>query len=619
LRFLIATTLDWFRVPGCSRVFIFLAVSCLLPQAAMAAAEVRHMISFPKDREQLILVRSEFPVDVPVTELLMPNWTPGSYLIRDYAANVNRIAATSADGTALLLEKISKDRWQVQTSQASTLVVNYEVFTPNLSVRDSWASQAFSLINGASVFLYTAQTSDLPQRVDITSDPARGEPFTALPPNPKGGGFRADNYDELVDNPIAVAQAPSYRFTHDAQDYVLLNVGENRFWDGKKAARDVEKIVAETQSFWGSNPLNRTYWFLNFIAEANGGLEHDHSTVIMTGRRQMRDRDDYIKWLGVVAHEFFHVWNVRRMRPVELQHYDYQNEQYTRQLWLAEGLTSYYDNLIMSRAGLITPKEYMELLAGNIYRLETTPGRLLRPVTEASLDTWIRQYKPNSNSLNSTISYYTKGAVIGFVLDTYLRKTSKERHDLDGVMREMYRLYSNEPYSSEEFEKVVTDVGGAGAGVLLRSLLNTTIDPDVDAALDWYGLKLNRGPDPAMEEQVEGPLQSDLGVLWEEGIQEYVVNSVFDGSGGSVAGLMPGDEILAIGGERLAKNNLVNLMTSFSPGEETTLLVSRHGKIVELDIKLDAAVPERFEIVLKSDFKKRNIRRLRNLLGQDPQ
>ena len=585
----------------------------------MAAAEVRHTISFPKDSEQLILVRSEFPVDAAVTELLMPNWTPGSYLIRDYAANVNRIAATSLDGTALLLEKISKDRWQVQTSQTTTLVVNYEVFTPDLSVRASWASQAFSLINGASVFLYTEQTSSLPQLVNIKHDPARGEPFTAMVPVPNGDGFRADNYDELVDSPVAVAQAPSYRFTHDAQDYVLLNVGENQFWDGKKAARDVEKIVAETQSFWASNPLKRTFWFLNFIVESKGGLEHDHSTVIMTGRRQMSDRDDYIKWLGVVAHEFFHVWNVRRMRPVELQQYDYQNEQYTKQLWLAEGLTSYYDNLIMSRAGLITPKEYMELLAANIHRLETTPGRLVRPVTEASLDTWIRQYKPNSNSLNSTISYYTKGAVIGFVLDTYLRKTSNERHDLDEVMREMYSLYSNKPYSGEEFEKVITDIGGAGAGVLLRSLLNTTTELDVDAALDWYGLELKRGPLPAREEEGEEPLHSDLGVLWEEDIPEYVVSSVFDGSGGSVAGLMPGDEILAIGGERLAKNNLENLMTSFSPGEETTLLVSRRGKVVELYIKLDEAVPDQFEIVLKSDYKKRNIKRLRSLLGQDPQ
>jgi len=606
-------------VPESSRVLIFVMCLCLLPQAAMAAAEVRHTISFPKDREQLILVRSEFPVETAVTELLMPNWTPGSYLIRDYAANINRIAATSADGSALPLEKISKDRWQVQTSRTTTLVVDYEVFTPDLSVRTSWASQAFTLINGASVFLYTEQTSKLPQLLNIKNDAARGEPFTAMQPVSNGDAFRAANYDELVDSPVAVAKAPSYRFTHDSQGYVLLNVGENQFWDGEKAARDVEKIVAETQSFWGTNPLERTYWFLNFIAESKGGLEHDHSTVIMTGRQQMRDRDDYIKWLGVVAHEFFHVWNVRRMRPVELQQYDYQNEQYTRQLWLAEGLTSYYDNLIMSRAGLITPKEYMELLAANIHRLETTPGRLVRPVTEASMDTWIRQYKPNSNSLNSTISYYTKGAVIGFVLDTYLRRTSNSRHDLDEVMREMYNLYSEDPYSGEEFERVVTDIGGAEAGVLLRSLLNTTTDPDVDTALDWYGLELKRGSLQAEEEQDEESLHSDLGVLWNEGTPENVVSSVFDGSGGAAAGLMPGDEILAVGGERLAKDNLDKLMTSFSPGEDTTLLVSRRGKIVRLNIKLDAAVPDHFEIVLKPDYKKRNIRRLRSLLGQDPQ
>lgn len=357
---------------------------------------------------------------------------------------------------------------------------------------------------------------------------------------------------------------------------------------------------------------------MNFIVEASGGLEHDHSTVIMTGRRQMRNRNDYIKWLGVVAHEFFHVWNVRHMRPLNLAQYDYQHEQYTSQLWLAEGLTSYYDNLLLSRAGLITTKEYIELLAKDIHHLETTPGRLLRPVTEASLDAWIRYYQPNSNSLNSNISYYTKGAVIGFVLDTYLRKTSKGRHNLDEVMRKMYSLYSIEPYNSEAFEKVVVDVGGVEAGLLLRSLLTTTADPDVDAALDWYGLELNRGAVMVTGEADAEPLRSDLGVLWEEDELELVVSAVLDGSGGSVAGLMPGDEILAIDDERLTKSKFDSLMTSFSPGEEITLLISRRGKIIRLDVKLDSAVPDYYEIVLKPDFEKRDITRLKSLLGQDP-
>ena len=591
-------------------------VLCLLSQTALAVGEVRHTVSFPKDKEQVFLVRSEFPVGSAETELIMPDWTPGSYLIRDHAANINRILATAEDGTDLILQKISKDRWQVNTSMTGTLVVEYEVFTPLLNVSTSWASRAFSLINGASVFLYTADTRNFRQTLEVIDDPARGEPFTAMLPAPDGG-FQAVNYDELVDNPVAIARAPAYRFTDDAQDYILLNVGENAFWDGQQAAQDVEKIVAETQSFWGTNPLKRPYWFMNFIVEAKGGLEHDHSTVMMSGRRQMLDRNAYVKWLGLVAHEFFHVWNVRNMRPLELEQYDYQNEQYTSQLWIAEGLTSYYDNLIMSRAGLITPKEYMELLAKDIYRLETTPGRLLRPVTEASVDAWIRHYKPNGNSHNSTISYYTKGAVIGFVLDTYVRKSSRGRHSLDEVMQKMYELYSSKPYSSDAFKNVVVDVGGAQAGVFLQSLLTTTVDPDVDASLGYYGLELNRGAILITGEPDEEPLLSDIGVHWNDDKPGLVVKTVVDGSGGATAGLITGDEILAIGDERLTRENLEKLMTSFSPGEQVSLLISRRGKVINLEITLDVAIPDRFEIVLKSDFEKRDISRLKSLLGQD--
>lgn len=588
-----------------------------MSQTSQAAIDVSHTISFPADGEQLILVRSEFPVDGPVTELVMPNWTPGSYLIREFATNINGISATSADGSALALRKTSKDRWQVNTAETDTLVIDYEVFTPDLNVSTSWASQAFSLINGASVFLYTPQTSELPQRLNIVSDAIRGGPFTALQPAPDGDGFRAENYDELVDNPVALAKAPVYRFKYKDQDYVLLNVGENEFWDGEQAAGDVEKIVAQTQSFWGSNPLKRPFWFMNFIVDGKGGLEHDHSTVIMTGRLQMRNRNDYIKWLGVVAHEFFHVWNVRHMRPAALEQYDYQNEQYTTQLWLAEGLTSYYDNLLMSRAELITPKEYLELLARDIYRLEITPGRLLRPVAEASFDAWIRHYQPNANSINSTISYYTKGAVIGFVLDTYLRQSSKGRHDLDEVMRRMYDLYSNRPYDRDAFENIVVDIGGAEAGVFLRSLLTTTAEPDVDAALDYYGLELIRGVVPVSGESDEKSHISGLGVIWENNNPELVVKAVLHGLAGSTAGLIPGDEVLAIGNERLTRDRLDSLMSSFSPGEQTSLLVSRRDKIIKLDITLDVAIPDNFEIVLQSGFAKRHMTRLQRLLGQE--
>jgi len=596
---------------------ILIIAFALLSDSAMAIEEVRHSLSFPDDRQQTILVRSEFPVNSQLTELIMPIWTPGSYRVRDYAANVDQMTAVTGSGEPLPVLKTSKDRWQVNTGQVTTLIVEYVVSTPDLSVNTSWASSAFTLINGASVFLYTSASRDLPQQLNVISSPERGEVFTPLPASADGKGYGAADYDELVDSPVVVANAPAHRFRVKKQDYVLLNVGENEFWDGQQAATDAEKIVKETQLFWGKNPLKRPYWFLNFAVEGRGGLEHDHSTVIMTGRKQMRDRDKYIKWLGVVAHEFFHVWNVRHMRPAELAKYDYQNEQYTSQLWLAEGLTSYYDNLLMSRAKLIRPEEYMELLARDIHRLETTPGRKLRPVKEASTDAWIRHYKSNANSVNTTISYYTKGAVIGFVLDAYLRKESKGRHDLDEVMRQMYQLHAGAPYTPDDFKKVLAQVGGPEALAFLEPLLDTTADPDIDTALDWFGLKLDRDPINRLAEAEGEPVASGFGVIWDEDMLALVVKSVLSGSSGAVAGILPGDEVLAIGNERLTKDKLAGLMTAWQPGQATSLLVARRGQIIKLDIELEAAIPERFDILLQSDFGKRHISRLQSLLGQN--
>jgi predicted metalloprotease with PDZ domain len=251
------------------------------------------------------------------------------------------------------------------------------------------------------------------------------------------------------------------------------------------------------------------------------------------------------------------------------------------------------------------------LLARDIFRLESTPGRLLRPVTEASMDTWIRHYRPNPNSVNSTISYYTKGAVIGFVLDSYLRRESKDRRNLDQVMRDMYRRHASEPYPPGAFASLVEEAGGSGAGGLLESLLHETADPDVDAALDWYGLRVERDVNGDRETPLSG-----FGVLWEEDGPGMVVKVVRSDGSGAAAGLVQGDEVLAIGGERLRRDNLDELMKSFRPGEQTTLLISRRGKVSTLDVTLDEAKPGRYEIQLQRDFGNRQLRRLENFLGQ---
>ncbi len=585
--------------------------------AVVAAEGVKHRLSFPTDQQQVVLVSSTFPVSGLVTELIMPNWTPGSYMIREYAANVMRLSATNGDGVVLSVQKAGKDRWLVDTDRAGTLIVDYQVFTPDLGVRSSWASKEFSLINGASIFLYTEHSRSLPQALEVSADADRGEIFTALRPGLQNQQYVAASYDELVDNPVVVAKAPSYRFETGAQEYVFVNVGENEFWDGDKASQDIHSIVDETQSFWGINPLNGAYWFLNFAVERKGGLEHDQSTVIMAGRRQMRDREEYIRWLNVVAHEFFHVWNVRHMRPTELSEIDYQHEQYTSSLWLAEGLTSYYDSLLLSRARLITPAEYMKLLAKDIHRLEITPGRKLQPVTDASRDAWTHHYQPNANTINATISYYTKGAVIGFVLDAFLRKHSKGRRSLDEVMLEMFRLYSSKPYEADAFGKVIAEIGGVDALELLDTLLNSTTDPDVDTALDWYGLRLVRDPEAQLAGLNGSPLESGFGVIWHQDKLGLIVKSVLTGSSGAIAGIMPEDEVLAIGGERVLPDTLEDLMTSFSAGDKTTLLLARRGKVISLELTMEAALPERFDVVLQTNFGSRHEKRLQSLLGQN--
>lgn len=596
--------------------YLTLAAGLLLAAPGVAADPVNHFVSYPQDKQQYLQVRSEFPVNSAVTEVIMPNWTPGAYIIKNFGANVDRISATSQDGTPLLLQQISKDTWRIQTQDVQQLIVEYEVYTPKLAVLESWVEPDFTLINGTSVFLYTLQTRSSPQTLSVDAGDERGDVFTALPVVAGMQMFRARNYDELVDSPVVVAKAPAHRFNTGGQEYIFVNVGESAFWDAAKATADLQKMVEATQSLWRVNPLNRPYWFLNFSVGAKGGLEHDHSTVTFTGRGPMQNRSDYIKWLGLMSHEFFHTWNVRRMRPAALLRYDYQNEQYSSQLWLAEGFTSYYDNLLLSRAGLITPQEYLGLLATDMYLLLNTPGRKLRSVSEASLEAWSRHYQPHGNTLNSTISYYNKGAVIGFVLDAYLRERSKGRNSLDDLMRELYRRHATQGYSPDDFMAVVTDLGGAEAAAFTESLINSTDDPDVDTALDWFGLELRRH-DLTGQSDNGLPAAGDFGVIWDIRQTAPLVKSVRAGSASAKAGLLPGDEVLALGSERMTRTNYAQLMQRFHPGQNTTLLVSRRGQIKTLNLTLDTALPDHYIVAVQQRITRQTLKRLQEFLGQD--
>ncbi len=594
----------------------------LLASASLQAQQefVEHQLSFEHRANQYVSVRLSFEVQQEAIDLAMPNWTPGSYLIRDFAAQVEDLQVHGRAGNPLSVSKIEKHRWRIETVGEDWIEVQYRVWAGQLAANTSWVESDFALLNGAGLFLYNESTRNLPQRLQVVLPETWQNRHVALPNFGADGAFLAENFDELVDSPILLGNTTRYPFEVDGQLYALINQGETSLWDGERAAGDISRIVKSVQDFWKINPLQREYLFMNIIANLSGGLEHDYSTVVMSSPWQMRNREDYVRWLSLVAHEFFHVWNVRRLRPQALSEYQYDSETYTRELWLAEGLSSYYDNLLLFRSGVLSVEEFMVLLADEILQYELSPGRKVRTAEEASFDAWIKHYKPDANSINSDISYYRKGSLIGLVADTAIRKASNQEYSLDDIMREMYRLYGPDGHSSKgypprAFEALVEQRAGEQVAQEIENLLTTVADPDIDAALDFYGLRLERTPSRQVAEASGSPVPTDFGLVWS--IQEplLIVETVVRGGSGSLAGVLPGDELIAVNGQRVSRMNILDRMLRMQPGENADLLLVRNGRMLTLTAQTQHAIPDKYLIAIKPDISKREKERMEKWLG----
>jgi predicted metalloprotease with PDZ domain len=596
----------------------------LQPRAlsAQPAEVVRHELSFPDRHNQYVQVRSVWPAGSDALELAMASWTPGSYLIRDFAAHVEELVATGPDGLELRVTKSAKNRWRIEGSEVGETTVSYRVWAGEMNVATSWVESGMALINGAGIFLYSEATRDWAQELHVQLPEDWSGLHTSLRPAEGTARFRARDFDELVDSPVLAGNTVEYEFEVSDQPYSLVLGSENPLWDGERSRDDVAQLVAAQQDFWGTNPFDRRYLFLNLFIGPVGGLEHDHSTVMMTSPWQMRATEDYIKWLGLVSHEFFHSWNVRRMRPRELVRYDYDGETYTRSLWLAEGLSSYYDNLLVFRAGLIDVSHYFELLAEEIRIFETTPGRRVRSAERASFDTWIKHYKPDENSINSTVSYYRKGAIIGFVSDMAIRRATDNGTSLDNVMRTMYRRYGPDAelpggYPRGAFEDVVGELAGAEVKEQVSAMIRGTADPAVDEALAWYGLSLDRRNGGQSSTGLASSPGPGLGVSLAVDGGRLIVEQVPLGHAGAEAGLLPGDELIALGGMRVTPGDYADRVQRLREGDEIELTIARHERLMRLPLTVQAQIPDSYVILSEADIGRREKRRLQAWLGRD--
>ncbi|NCG20492.1 MAG: hypothetical protein GWP91_15900, partial [Rhodobacterales bacterium] len=461
------------------------------PQAS-SDGHLAYHVSFPAPHTHYVEVEAIFPTDgADQLTLMMPVWTPGSYLVREYVQHVENMQVQ----TPATIDVSSKNRWTVQTGGADAVRLTYRVYSHAMAVQGNWVDADFAMLNGAPTFITRVDALARPHEVTVTLPDGWAEVWTALPDASEGKyHWIAPNYDVLVDSPIVAGNPKTHTFDVSGVPHTLVNLGGDEVWDHSQSVEDVQKIVQIQTEFWGDIPYPE-YQFLNVIAEARGGLEHKRSTLMLTSRWMSRDEEAYRGWLGLVSHEFFHTWNVKRLRPVNLGPFDYETEVHTDDLWVAEGCTSYYDDLLLVRAGLYTEEQYLERLGKNIKGLQTTPGRLIQPVADASRDAWIKHYRKNENSGNTQISYYIKGAVVAFLLDAKIRETTVDTRSLDDVMRLAYKRYGGDKgYTSQQFRDLCSEVAGTNLDAFFAEAVDGTSELDYGPALTQFGLELPAEP-----------------------------------------------------------------------------------------------------------------------------
>ena len=553
-------------------------------------APISYRLSFPAPESHYVEVEALVPTDgLPEIELMMAVWTPGSYLVREYSRNVEGVSATTdpgGRGEPLAVEKTVKNRWRIATRKAPRIAVRYRVYSREMSVRTNWVDSGFALINGAATFLTRAGAEMRPHEVRLVLPEAwkvSVSPLTPLSGTDGEHGYRAEDFDTLVDSPLYAGNGRTYPFEAGGKPHVLLNEGEDSVWDGPRSAADAEKIVREQIAFWGGAPYPR-YVFFNLLTEAGGGLEHRNSSTLMSSRWRARTHEGYLDWLGLVSHELFHAWNGKRLRPAELGPFDYEREVYTRGLWVVEGFTSYYGDLLVHRAGFSTRKEYLKALSKGIETLQTTPGRLVQPLDESSFDAWIKLYRRDENTANSAVSYYTKGEVLAFLLDARIRRATGGRRSLDDAMRLAYQRYSGERgFRPEELRRTFEEVAGVGLGDWLTRAVESVEELDYTEALDWYGLRFASGEPEKKDAGEPQELPAGwLGLDVELQGGRLVVTGVKRGTPAYQAGVNVGDEILAIGDYRIPPDGLENRLKAYRPGEKATLLVARRERLTRL-------------------------------------
>jgi predicted metalloprotease with PDZ domain len=529
----------------------------------------------------------------------MPAWTPGSYLIREFARNVQAFSASESSGKTLSWEKVNKNAWRVKCNRPADLLIKYRVYAFEPTVRTSFLDDSHGYINGASVFLYLEGYLKVPYQVSIVPYSGWTQISTSL--EPVGGlenAFFAQDYDVLADSPIEIGCQKVLEFEAKGIPHFISIYGEGNC-NSERVKDDLKKIVETAAEIVGEIPYKSYTFLLQLLKEGSGGLEHAASTTLQMPRWSFQPEESYGKFLRLAAHEYFHVWNVKRIRPSELGPFDYTRENYTRLLWISEGFTDYYEGLILRRAALITPEKFLEHVSKKIADLRQTPGRLVESAADASFDAWIKQYRQDPHTPNATVSYYLKGHLIGLVLDLEIRKRTKGMKSLDDVMRLLYQKFYQEElrgFSEKEFRAVCTETAGSPLDELLDRYACGTEDMDFAPYLAYAGLQFA----PAALPQDSSP-KGYLGIALQILDGKPVIAGIPAGTPAYDQGLNVNDEILGIDGFRATMETIQSLMECAVPGATIDFLIARGDRLRTISVRLGEKPSDEFRIAKVKD------------------
>ncbi len=520
-------------------------------------------------------------------DIKMPVWAPGSYLVREFSKSVENIESKTAD-----IQCINKNTWRIFPTEKTNVVISYDVYAFEMSVRTSFLDDSHGYVNGTSLFMYIDNKKEIQHHLKISLPSNWKKVTTSLTPVSEANfSYSAPNYDILVDSPIEMGNQEEFTFEAAGIKHTVAMYGDGNY-DSELLKVDMANIVESCTNVFNENPNEHYTFIIHNLTNGSGGLEHLNSTTLQVNRWGYTPGRKYEGFLSLVAHEYFHLWNVKRIRPIALGPFNYDAENYTKLLWVAEGFTSYYDELLLKRSGYYDAEKYLNVLSNTISRVENQPGNKVQPVTEASFHSWIKAYRPNENSRNTTISYYPKGALLANALDLMIIENTNAEKNLDDVMKLLWNEYykkKNRGFTDKEFQNAVEQVAGKKLDDFFNNTVAGTTTIDYKTIFSYAGCNII--------DLITDKNEVVLGVRTKDVGGRLLISSVLRETAAYNAGLNVNDEIIAIDGYRVADNDMNKLISPHKKGDTIKVTVSRDGILRDIDVTLQNDSSVKYKIV----------------------